>query len=77
MSQEEIIQQCKDKVGFKTKDEAMRHILETIKEMIAKDKAQDKVNIVNVRTLEAFSVETLKFRFENGEFDYLYKEDEQ
>jgi len=80
-SKEEITEFCNNKTnknpGFKTKDEAMRHILDTIKELIAEDKAQGSIKVRNVNTLETFTIEALKFKFENKEFDHLYKDEQE
>jgi hypothetical protein len=79
MTPEELENYCKNMsgdyyYGYKTKDEVMISILNDIKKFIADDKANENIKIRNVKTLEVLSVDELKTKFENKEFDHLYED---
>jgi hypothetical protein len=50
----------------------MRGLIDKIKEHIAEDKSNDNIKIRNISTQETFSIDVLKERYEEGQFDYLY-----
>jgi len=82
MSPEELREYCErlpgshcTYVGHKTKEEAMKSILEDIKRLIANEKENQNIKIRNVKTLETFTVDELKEKVENGELENSQEND--
>jgi len=61
---------------YKTQDEAMRAILESVENLIAHEKASKNIKIKNIQTLEEFSVDDLKQKFSAGDYDDLIEKED-
>ena len=54
--------------GFKTKQDAMLDIVETVKRLIEDKKAKENVKIRNVKSIETYTLGELEKRINDGEF---------
>jgi hypothetical protein len=54
-----------DFIGYNTQEEAMKRILETVKNIIKDEKAEVNIKVKNVGTVEIFTIEELKKMIEN------------